>query len=211
LPNEVLKKIQICSVEIGKTHGTPILSNIYKIHKIMLKIRIILFLIFLGLFSLSFQIGAMSKVSYEDANDFSNEFLAVMEDTDGIGIFVNNFLSTLPMFIPGFGIIWGLYIAWSTGFGFAAIISTIPGLSDIQPLSILFLSSFGVMELIAYSIALSCGFLLIYTIIKNARSQIKSVLKLQIKPNMICIGIVMILLLVAGFLEDYMIKSAQAL
>jgi len=177
----------------------------------MLKIRIILFFIFLGLFSLSFQIGAMSKVSYEDANDFSNEFLAVMEDTDGIGIFVNNFLSTLPMFIPGFGIIWGLYIAWSTGFGFAAIISTIPGLSDIQPLSILFLSSFGVMELIAYSIALSCGFLLIYTIIKNARSQIKSVLKLQIKPNMICIGIVMILLLVAGFLEDYMIKSAQAL
>jgi len=177
----------------------------------MLKIRIILFFIFLGLFSLSFQIGAMSKVSYEDANDFSNEFLAVMEDTDGIGIFVNNFLSTLPMFIPGFGIIWGLYIAWSTGFGFAAIISTIPGLSEIQPLSILFLSPFGIIELVAYSIALSCGFLLIYTIIKNAKLQIKPVLKLQIKPNLICIGIVMILLLVAGFLEDYMIKSAQAL
>jgi hypothetical protein len=47
--------------------------------------------------------------------------------------------------------------------------------------------------------------------IKNAKSQIKSVLKLQIKPNLICIGIVMILLLVAGFLEDYMIKSSQAL
>jgi len=189
----------------------PILSNIYKILKIMLKIRVILFFIFLGLFSLSFQIGAMSKVSYEEANNFGNEFLSVMEDTDGIGIFVNNFLSTLPMFIPGFGIMWGLYIAWSTGFGFAAIISTIPGLSDIQPLSILFLSPFGAIELIAYSIALSCSFHLIYTIIKNAKSQIKSVLKLQIKPNLIGIGIVMVLLLAAGFLEDYMIKSAQTL
>ena len=177
----------------------------------MNKIRIFLFFIFLGLFSLSFQIGAMSKVSYEEANNFGNEFLAVMEETDGPGIFINNFLSTLPMFIPGFGIIWGLYIAWSTGFGFAAIISTIPGLSEIQPLSILFLSPFGILELIAYSIALSFSFHLIYTIIKNVKLQIKSALKLQIKPNLIGIGIVMILLLVAGFLEDYMIKSAQAL
>jgi len=116
----------------------------------------------------------------------------------------------LPMFIPGFGTIWGLYIAWSTGFGFAAIISTIPGLSEIQPLSILFLSPFGIIELIAYSIALSYSFHLIYTIIKNAKSQIKSTLKLQIKPSLICIGIVMLLLLAAGFLEDFMIKSAQA-
>jgi len=170
----------------------------------------ILFVISLSLFSLSFQIGAMSKVSYEEANNFSNEFLTVMEDTDGIGIFVNNFISTLPMFIPGFGTIWGLYIAWSTGFGFAAIISTIPGLSEIQPLSILFLSPFGIIELIAYSIALSYSFHLIYTIIKNAKSQIKSTLKLQIKPSLICIGIVMLLLLAAGFLEDFMIKSAQA-
>lgn len=191
---------------------------IYPYHQIsnitdndMFKIRIILFFIFLGLFPLSFQIGAMSKVSYEEANNFGNEFLSIMEDTDGLGIFINNFLSTLPMFIPGFGIIWGLYIAWSTGFGFAAIISTMPGLSEIQPLSILFLSPFGIIELIAYSVALSCGFHLIYTIIKNAKSQLKSAIILQIKPNLIGIGIVMVLLLVAGFLEDQMIKSAQAL
>lgn len=173
------------------------------------KIRLVLFFIFMGLFSISFQIGASSKVSFEEANSFSNDFRNIMEETDGFGIFANNFLSTLPMFIPGFGIIWGLYIAWSTGFGFAAIISTIPGLSEIQPLSILFLSPFGIIELIAYSIALSLSFHLIYTIIKNAKSQIKSVLKLQIKPNLIGIGVVMILLLVAGFLEDYMIKSSQ--
>jgi len=180
---------------------------------VMFKIRIVLFFIFLGLFSLSFQIGAMSKVSYEEANAFANEFQLLMDETDGMGIFVNNSLATLPMFIPGFGIVWGLYTAWSTGFGFAAIISTMPGLSEIQPLSILFFSPFGVMELIAYSIALSCSFYFIFTIINKIKSKIpiKSALKSQIKPGLIEIGIVLALLLAAGFLEDYMIKSVQAL
>ena len=167
----------------------------------------------MGLFSLSFQIGAMSKVSYEEANAFSNGFQALMDETDGIGIFINNSLAALPMFIPGFGIIWGLYTAWSTGFGFAAIISTIPGLSEIQPLSILFLSPFGIMEIIAYSLAMSCSFYFIFTIINKVKSKspIRLELKSQIKPSLIEIGIVLALLLAAGFLEDYMIKSAQAL
>ena len=177
------------------------------------KIQLVLFFVFMGLFSLSFQIGAMSKVSYEEANAFSNGFQTLMDETDGIGIFANNSLATLPMFIPGFGIIWGLYTAWSTGFGFAAIISTIPGLSEIQPLSILFFSPFGIIELIAYSIALSCSFYFIFTIINKIKSKlpIKSALKSQIKPSLIEIGIVLTLLLAAGFLEDYMIKSVQAL
>jgi len=177
------------------------------------KIQLVLFFVFMGLFSLSFQIGAMSKVSYEEANAFADGFQSIMDETDGIGIFVNNFLATLPMFVPGFGIVWGLYTAWSTGFGFAAIISTMPGLSEIQPLSILFLSPFGVMELIAYSIALSCSFYFIYTIINKVKSKspIKSALKSQIKPSLIQIGIALALLLAAGFLEDYIIKSVQAL
>ena len=40
----------------------------------MNKIRLILFFIFLGIFSTAFQIGSMSTVSEEDANIFMAEF-----------------------------------------------------------------------------------------------------------------------------------------
>ncbi len=178
----------------------------------MFKFRMITFFVFLGLFALSFQIGAMSKVGYDEANNFSNDFLSVMNDTDGFGIFANNSMAALPMLIPGFGIPWGGYMAWSTGFGFAAIISTMPGLSDIQPLSILFLSPFGAIEIIAYSIAMSCSFHFVYNLIKKLKLkiEIKTILQSQIKPSFIGIGIVLALLLVAGFIEDYMIKLSQA-
>ena len=93
----------------------------------------------------------MSTVSEEEANAFMTEFEELILDIDAFGIFVHNLTIALPMFIPGFGVAWGLFSAWSTGFAFAAIVVTAPQLSDIPPLSILLLSPFGLMELIAYS------------------------------------------------------------
>jgi len=170
----------------------------------VLKIRIITFFIFLGLFSLSFQIGAMYEVSDEEANAFVQEFLSNTEDIDGIGIFVNNLTAALPMFVPGFGVAWGAYTAWSTGFGFAAILTMAPGLADIVPLSILYMSPFGFMELIAYSIAMSQSVYIIIALIKRRN------LKLIIKPTSIEVGIVIGLLFAAGFLEEYMINAAPS-
>ena len=167
----------------------------------MFKIRIITFFIFLGLFSLSFQVGAMYDVSDEEANAFVQEFLSQTEAIDGIGIFLNNSAAALPMFVPGFGMVWGAYTAWSTGFGFAAILIMAPGLSDIAPLSILYLSAFGLMELVAYSIAMSRSYHLLHILIK--RTNIKS----TIKPTAIEFGVVVGLLLVAGFLEEFMINA----
>ena len=46
----------------------------------MLKIRLVTFLIFMGLFSLAFQIGATTLVSDEDANTFVQEFLSSTQD-----------------------------------------------------------------------------------------------------------------------------------
>jgi len=145
----------------------------------------------------------MYDVSDEEANAFVQEFLSQTNAIDGIGIFLNNSVASLPMFVPGFGMIWGAYTAWSTGFGFAAILVMAPGLSEIQPLSILYLSAFGLMELIAYSIAMSRSYHLLHVLIK--RTNLKSI----IKPTAIEIGVVVGLLLVAGFLEEFMIKAAQ--
>ena len=166
----------------------------------MYKYRIITFFIFMGLFSLSLQIGATSEVSDEDANTFVQEFLSSTQDINGFEIFQNNSIASLPMFIPGIGIIFGAYVAWSTGFGFAAIIAMAPGLAEISPLSILYFTPFGIMEIVAYSISMSRSFHISYMLIKRVR------LRSLIKPTFIEIGVVIALLLAGGFLEEYMIK-----
>jgi len=154
----------------------------------------------MALFSLSFQIGSMSEVSEEDAQIFMEEFEKLIVDIDAIGIFVHNTALALPMFIPGFGVGWGFFSSWSTGYAFAAITLLNPELSEVPPLAILFLSPFGIMELTAYSIGMSRSFILIKKIYK------KIPLKPDTRATGIEIGIVVGLLLSAGIIEDYMIK-----
>ena len=169
----------------------------------MNKIRIITFFIFLGIFAGAYQIGSMSSVSEEDANAFMSEFEELILDIDAFGIFVHNTTIALPMFIPGFGVAWGIFSAWSTGFAFASIVTIAPQLGEIPPLAILFLSPFGLMELFAYSLGISRSFILIRAISKKIN------LSPFIKPTVIEIGIVVALLLAGGYLEFYMIELAQ--
>ena len=169
----------------------------------MNNIRIITFFIFLGIFVAAFQIGSMSSVSEEEANAFMAEFEELVLDIDAFGIFTHNLTIALPMFIPGFGVAWGIFSAWSTGFAFAAIATTIPEIGEIPPLSILFLSPFGLMEITAYSIGISRSFILIRAVSKKIN------LRSFIKPTVIEIGIVVGILLAGGYLEFYMIELVQ--
>jgi hypothetical protein len=165
--------------------------------------RLILFFIFMGIFAGVYQAGSMSNVSQEESELFMKDFEELVFDIDAYGIFIHNLTIALPMFIPGFGMIWGLFSAWSTGFAFAAIAVSNPIVENIPPLSILFLSPFGLMEIIAYSIGISRSFLIIKSVIK------KTGLKEQFRPTIIEAVIVIILLLVGGYLEYYMIEIAQ--
>lgn len=166
--------------------------------------RIIIFFIFVGLFSLSYQIGSMSEVDLEEAEKFLEEFETLVEDIDAVGIFAHNTSIALPMFIPGFGVGWGLFSAWSTGYAFASIVSLTPILSDVPPLALLYLSPFGVMELMAYSLGTSRSYILIWKVIKKYPID-KEVLKI----TGVEIGIMVGLLLAGGFLESYMIDMVQ--
>lgn len=157
----------------------------------------------MGIFSLVFQIGSMSEPTDEEAEEFMKEFETLVDDIDSIGIFLHNTSLALPMFIPGFGVAWGLFSGWSTGFAFSTIVSQAPELGSIPPLAILYLSPFGVMELVAYSMAISRSFILIAVIVK------KQNLSPSIRPTLIEIGIVISLLLAGGFLEFYMIEMIQ--
>ena len=169
----------------------------------MNKIRIITFFVFLGIFTGIFQLGSMSTVSEEEAALFMEEFEKLVLDIDAFGIFVHNTTIALPMFIPGFGIFWGLFSSWSTGYAFAAIVTSMPEIGNISPLSILFLSPFGLMEIFSYSLAISRSFILIKAIIT------KTSLFQFIKPTIIEIGIVIALLLAGGYVEFYMIELVQ--
>ena len=163
--------------------------------------RILVFLIFIGIFSLSYSIGSQSKLSDEESQTFLKEFQKVVEGIDAIGIFEHNASVALPMFIPGFGLAWGAFAAWSTGVAFEALVTTTPALAKIPPLALIYLSPFGVMELIAYSIGMSRSFLLINTIIR------RKPLKNELRQTGIEIGIALALLLAGGFIEYSMIQQ----
>ena len=165
--------------------------------------RIILFFIFLGIFTIIFQLGSMSTVSQEEADLFMVEFEKLVLDIDAFGIFVHNTTIALPMFIPGFGIFWGLFSSYSTGYAFAAIATSVPEVANISPLTILFLTPFGLMEISAYSLGISRSFILIKAIIT------KTNLLQFIKPTIIEIGIVIALLLAGGYIEFYMIELVE--
>ena len=165
--------------------------------------RIYIFFIFVGIFSAAYQIGSMSTVDTEEAEKFLEEFEELIKDIDAVGIFVHNTTIALPMFIPGFGVAWGLFSAWSTGYAFASIVSLTPLLADVPALTLLYLSPFGLMELTAYSLGISRSYILISLVIR------KKPLNSHIKMTAIEIGIMIGLLLAGGFIEFYMIEMVQ--
>ena len=155
----------------------------------------------MAIFSAAYSIGSASNISEKDSKSFVKEFQHTVKGIDAIGIFIHNTSVALPMFLPGFGIAWGSFAAWSTGLAFRALVSTTPTLAKLPPLAIIYLSPFGVMELVAYSIGMSRSFLLINTILKR-RSLIGT-----LRPTAIEIGIVIVLLLAAAFIEYTMIQE----
>ena len=163
--------------------------------------RIILFFVFLGIFSASFAIGAEVQVSEEESAIVLEELESLIGEIDAVGIFSHNILLALPMFIPGFGIAWGAFAAFSTGMAFSVLQDANPMLANIPSLTILFMSPFGLMEIAAYSIAMSRSYMIVHKMIK----------RMPIRPDLRVIGlevaILVGLLLAGGFLEYYFIEN----
>ena len=144
----------------------------------------------------------MHEHSPKEAQFLVDEFMESIQGIDGPGIFVHNTLLALPMFVPGAGAAWGTLTGWSTGFVLAAITTVSPGVSDIQPLALLYLTPFGIMELAAYSLAGSRSLLLIIRIIK------KQSIRQDAKLVLVEVAAVVGLLLAGGLVEYSMIEMA---
>ncbi len=169
--------------------------------------RIILFFIFTAIFTVVYGTSAVtSEPTEEEIQEIMDFFDEIVGTIDGIGIFVHNVLIALPMFIPGFGVAWGLFSAYSTGFAFSAIAAANTDVAQLNPLAIL-LTPFGLMEMAAYSIAMSRSTLLAKNVFQKNWELIKNeklILSIEI-------GIVIALLLIGGIVEMWMIETAQGM
>ncbi len=141
--------------------------------------RIVLFFVFLGIFSTSFAIGAEVQVSEEESKIILEQLETLIGNIDAVGIFSHNTTLALPMFIPGFGIAWGAFAAFSTGMAFSVLKDASPMLANVPSLTILFMSPFGLMEVAAYSIAMSRSYMILHKMIK----------RMPIRPDYRIIGI----------------------
>ena len=155
----------------------------------------------MAIFSASFAVGAEIQVSEDESAVFLEEFETIVEGIDAIGIFVHNVSLALPMFIPGFGIVWGSFSAFSTGMAFSVLKDVYPALENIPALTIIFMSPFGLMEIAAYSIAMSRSYILVHKIIK------KIPIRGDIRVTTIEIVILVGLLLAGGFIEYFLIEN----
>ncbi|MBT3761029.1 MAG: stage II sporulation protein M [Candidatus Nitrosopelagicus sp.] len=169
--------------------------------------RIILFFIFTAIFTIVYGTSAVtSEPTEEEIQEIMDFFDEIVGTIDGIGIFVHNTTIALPMFIPGFGVAWGLFSAYSTGFAFSAIAAANTDVAQLNPLAIL-LTPFGLMEMAAYSIAMSRSTLLAKNVFQKNWELIKNeklILSIEI-------GIVIALLLIGGIVEMWMIETAQGM
>ena len=155
----------------------------------------------MAIFSASFAVGAEIQVSEEESKIVLEQFEAIIEDIDAVGIFVHNVSLALPMFIPGFGVAWGAFSAFSTGMAFSVLQDAHPILENIPALTVIFMSPFGLMEIAAYSIAMSRSYILLHKIIKKI--PIRGEIRVTIIEVIILVG----LLLAGGFLEYFLIEN----
>ena len=152
--------------------------------------RIILFFIFTAIFAVVYGGSAVtSEPTEEEIEEIMSFFEEIVDTIDGIGIFVHNTTIALPMFIPGFGVVWGLFSAYSTGFAYSAIAATNAEVAQLNPL------------------AMSRSTLLAKDVIRKNWNQIKND-KLLISIE---IGVVVALLLIGGIVEMWMIETAQGM
>jgi hypothetical protein len=166
------------------------------------KRRILYLLVGIIAFLIFFTIGTLVTFDESTSQELKQQFQNKIKNIDSLGIFFNNFLISILMFIPGIGIAFGLFSGFSTGNIFVIITRDLP--IQIPPL-LVFLTIFGIMELVSYGIAISRSYLLLINIIKRT----------NIKENLIYagieIGIVSIILFVSAIIEWDLIRQSGGL
>jgi len=153
-------------------------------------------------FIAAYSIGAALPMTQQEAEQVTTEFIARIEGIDGAGIFQNNILAALGMFVPGFGVGLGIYSGVSTGMVFNAFALVYPSLAGVSPLSVL-ATPFGVLEVFAYGLAISRSGILVHHFIR------RKPWRQYIVITLIEIGVVLAALLIGAQIEGQEIQNAE--
>jgi hypothetical protein len=156
-------------------------------------------------FILAYFVGAtLVNLNASQTEIIKRDFQKQIKGINQYGIFANNFKVALGMFIPGFGIALGGFSAFSTGLVFNALYTISPALSSISPL-VVFLTPFGILEIIAYGVAISRSGILFYQLIKDTNK--RNSWRKYVIPTVIEIGIVVTILFIGAIVEWQMIRT----
>jgi hypothetical protein len=117
-----------------------------------------LFFIFLLSVVVTFA-GTLMPLSDEDANMLSDNVNQIVAENDNLAslsgaIFVNNFRLCLPMFIPVFGAVFGMFVLFSTGIGLGAV-SLAQGMSGGVALLMLMITPVFWLEFVSYAMGMT--------------------------------------------------------
>ncbi|MDN5845051.1 MAG: stage II sporulation protein M [Candidatus Nitrosocosmicus sp.] len=133
------------------------------------------------------------------SKELSKNFIEQISDIDEFGIFLNNLKIALVMFIPVIGLVMGTISGFSTGLVFNSIMN-LSGVTYSNPL-VIFLTPFGILELVSYGLAISRGCILFFELLKKKFTK-KSLFYLLIE-----VALVSGMLLVGAIIEWMMIEN----
>jgi hypothetical protein len=154
-----------------------------------------------GLFIFSFYAGTAIQLTKEQAENIKRELGERNQNLDGFGIFANNVIPALEMFIPAAGVGIGTYAAFSTGQALNAFAMDNPALKNVFPLSLL-LSPFALLEIFAYALGMSRSAILVYFLITKRKTlRQPNNIRHYIIPTIIEIGIVIVILFIGSVIE----------
>ncbi|MCL7393044.1 MAG: hypothetical protein LZ170_06220 [Thaumarchaeota archaeon] len=133
---------------------------------IQIKKRALLFIITTIALMVVLLSGSLVTLTQEESEEKIQQVSELLRDITVWKIFFNNFQIALLMFIPVFGTFIGGYIIYSTGTVFAAysVQSSIPA---VYLVGLSLLSPYGILEFLGYGLAMSEGFLIIYSAFKK--------------------------------------------
>lgn len=155
-------------------------------------------------FLIAYSVGAATSMSDEEAKEVRNQFSEQIKDIDQNGIFLNNVRIALVMFIPALGSGFGAFSGFATGTVFSALANASPVLTGVPPLIIL-ITPFGIMEVLAYGLAMSRSGMLIYQLVKKQPWRDYAV------PTLIEVGLVVVVLFAAAVIEWQIIEQLGGL
>jgi hypothetical protein len=115
-----------------------------------------------------------------------------------VAILANNLLASLIMMIPALGILFSAFIVYSTGLIVSALASS-QGIPPFLLLAIPFITLYGLLEMLAYGVAVSESALIVHALIRH---RLRS--ELRILP--IALAVTAGLLALAALIEFYLIQ-----